>query len=201
MTLWLLTNNLQGLDPIQRAAVTRYLIISPEQGVSDFSQLTFQMRQVMSRINEDIVVDPILLKDSLESQYSTESQLSRLILMFSAISLVVSLMGLYGVLSYIIDRRRKEFGIRRVVGANVLDIFRLLAGRLIPIIGLASIPVSIVSFYAANKWLSQFAYRIEINPIHFVNAFIVVSGLVMLLIVANAFISTFDSPSQALRTE
>ena len=163
--------------------------------------LVGDIRRVLTQVDENIVVDPLFLDASLQSQYVSESSLSRLIITFSVICIAVSMMGLYGVLTYIIDRRRKEIGIRRVAGADALDISRLLAGNLVPVIALASVPASLLGFYAASSWLARFAYRIDISLMYFVNAFAVVAGMTLLMIVIKAVLVTHYSPGRALRSE
>lgn len=203
MTLWLFADDFESLTPVRRASLTRHLIISPASAAAtgDVSMLVGDIRRVLTQVDENIIVDPLFLNASLQSQYVSESSLSRLIITFSVICIAVSMMGLYGVLTYIIDRRRKEIGIRRVAGADALDISRLLAGNLVPVIALASVPSSLLGFYAASSWLARFAYRIDISLMYFVNAFAVVAGMTLLMIVIKAVLVTHYSPGRALRSE
>lgn len=110
-------------------------------------------------------------------QYQQEERLGGLFNIFAVLSLVIAMIGLVGLVTYAAEQRKKEIGVRKVLGASVNQVVMLL-NKNFTILVLVSFAIAVpLAWYAMNDWLSQFPYRIEIS----VGAFII-AGLSMLLI-------------------
>jgi putative ABC transport system permease protein len=101
-------------------------------------------------------------------------------------------MGLFGLVFFAAEKRTKEIGIRKVLGASTLSIIRSLVSEFLILISIAIIIGCSISYYFANKWLKDFAYHIELNAWIFISAALVVTVIVIstLLIIAFRVAST-----------
>lgn len=145
--------------------------------------------------------DITILNQTLQDFYDKESNLSKIIFMLSIISLVISVMGVYGLILFTARVKRREIAIRRINGASTQSIIWLLQkGYLIPI-GIASLIACPVSYLFIKSWLREYPYQVSINPLLFIGAIliiIIISALTMLfqcLRAANA------NPVEVIKTE
>ncbi|MBO6585360.1 MAG: ABC transporter permease [Gracilimonas sp.] len=111
--------------------------------------------------------DPLtyhFLDDKFAEQYATDQKLSRAFTAFAAIAIFIACLGLFGLAAFSAERRTKEIGIRKVLGATVSNIVALLSKDFILLV-LTGFAIAIpIAWYAMNQWLADFAYRIEIGP-------------------------------------
>lgn len=145
--------------------------------------------------------DITFLDDTLRNYYEKEANLSKIIFMLSIISLVISIMGVYGLILFTARVKKREIAIRRINGASTQSIIWLLQkGYLIPI-GIASLIACPVSYLFIKSWLREYPYQVSINPLLFIGAIliiIIVSAMTMLfqcLRAANA------NPVEVIKTE
>lgn len=104
------------------------------------------------------------LDDKFDALYRTEKQLGKIVGAFTAIAIFIACLGLFGLAAFSAERRTKEIGIRKVLGATVSNIVALLSKDFILLV-LTGFAIAIpIAWYAMNQWLSDFAYRIEIGP-------------------------------------
>jgi putative ABC transport system permease protein len=145
--------------------------------------------------------DYFFLDQHFNDQYKADQHFGQVFGMFTLIAIMVACLGLFGLVSYTIVQRTKEIGIRKVLGASVNNILQLLYrdfALLIVIAFVVSIPLA---WYAINKWLETYAFRITINPFLFIIPFFIV------LIIAFATVSFLSvkaalmNPVKSLKTE
>jgi putative ABC transport system permease protein len=117
------------------------------------------------------------LDDDLENLYRREQKLSQVIQYFTFLAIFIACLGLFGLASFTAEQRTKEIGIRKVLGASVASLVALLCKEFTKLVVIAFIVAAPIAFYAMNRWLENFAYRIEIGWLVFV-----ISGLIALLI-------------------
>ncbi|MEX0608199.1 MAG: FtsX-like permease family protein, partial [Balneolaceae bacterium] len=102
--------------------------------------------------------------DKFNAMYRTELRLGRVVALFTFIAIFVACLGLYGLAAFAAERRTKEIGIRKVLGASVADIVRLLSKDFVKLVIIGFIIAIPIAWYAMNIWLADFAYRIELGP-------------------------------------
>ncbi|MEZ5758519.1 MAG: ABC transporter permease [Emcibacteraceae bacterium] len=141
--------------------------------------------------------------DQLEEQYHTEQGEMTMFVAFSALAILIASLGLYGLASFTAERRTKEIGIRKVMGATVYDIVKLLVWQFSKPVMLANLIAWPVSYYAMSIWLEGFAYRIESI---FILGFCAISGIAALMIAwitvaGNSMRVARANPIKALRYE
>ncbi len=141
------------------------------------------------------------VNDSIREAYHQERQLSSLIISFTALAIIIGCLGLFGLASYLAEKRSKEIGIRKVLGANVSRIVYMLSKEYLKIILIANLIAWPVGFYFMNEWLQTFAYRIDINWVIFLLAglsTVLVAGFTVSYQSIKAAVS---NPINALRSE
>jgi putative ABC transport system permease protein len=131
------------------------------------------------------------ISDEVDAQYKTEYKLQQLFTCFSMLIIFLACLGLFGLVSFTAEQRVKEIGIRKVLGAGVGNIVTLISKDYLALVLIAIVMASPIAYYAMNKWLQDFAYRINIQWWVFV-----LTGFLALLI---AFITvSFQSVKAAL---
>lgn len=131
--------------------------------------------------------------------YAKERQAGQVSVAFSFIAIALSLMGISGFTIYIIGLKAKEIAIRKVLGAVLLDIVRLLHGHLFLTILIASLFGGVISFTLVQKWLEDYAYAIRIQAHIFVLATLFTYTVILLIITFQSIRSTETDPILALR--
>tara|TARA_R110002096_G_scaffold426421_1_gene636225 strand:- start:124681 stop:127134 length:2454 start_codon:yes stop_codon:yes gene_type:complete len=142
-------------------------------------------------------------EDAVAEQYRTEEGEATMFAAFSGLAILIACLGLYGLASFSAERRTKEIGIRKVMGANVFDIVKLLLWQFSTPVVIANLIAWPVSFFAMSIWLEGFVYRIESFVIL---SFCLVAGIAALLIAwvtvaGNSMRVARANPIDALRYE
>lgn len=119
------------------------------------------------------------ISDAIAKQYTAEQGQASMFAAFSGLAIFVACLGLYGLASFTADRRTKEIGIRKVMGASVFDVVKLLVWQFSKPVIIANLIAWPISFYAMNVWLENFVYRIEI---YYILGFCLIAGLTAILI-------------------
>lgn len=141
------------------------------------------------------------LDESLATMYLEEQRLGTIVRYASGLSIFVACMGLFGLATLIITRRTKEIGIRKVLGADVSSIIRLVSKEFIIMVTVAAFISFPIAWWVLNKWLQDFAYRVNISWWVFA-----VSGIAALLVALftvsfQAIKAALMNPVKSLRTE
>jgi putative ABC transport system permease protein len=103
------------------------------------------------------------LDETIESIYRTEIRLSRSLTSFTAIAIFLACLGLFGLTSFAAERRTKEIGIRKVLGASAKGIFMMLSKDIAKWVVLAAVVAFPLAYFAMQEWLKRFAYRIDVG--------------------------------------
>jgi putative ABC transport system permease protein len=133
--------------------------------------------------------------------YETETKWKQIISISSALFIFISCIGLLGLVILSIEQRTKEIGIRKVLGAAVSRIIILISKDFIILISIAFLIAVPVGYYFVNKWLEDFAYRINIEWWMFVLAGALVIVIALLTMSFQAIRAAIANPVKSLRTE
>ncbi len=140
-----------------------YLSVKLKAG-SISSSLSFIQAQ-WKQFDKEYPFDYFFLNEKLNHFYQTDFQLLHALNIFSGIAIFIACIGLFGLSMYTAQQRTKEIGIRKVLGASVLQVASLVSKDFIVLIIIAILIASPIAWWAANKWLQDFAYRISIHPL------------------------------------
>ena len=141
------------------------------------------------------------LDDGFEQLHRTEADMSWLFRILSGLLIFISCLGLFGLSTFAVERRTKEIGIRKVLGARVHQIIQLVSVEFLLLVGIALLVASPIAWFAMDHWLGGFAYRISISWWLFALAGIIAIVLVFLTVGAQSFKAAIANPVEALRAE
>jgi len=141
------------------------------------------------------------LDDEFNNMYTSELRLGKVFNIFTGISILLACIGLLGLCSYAAQQRIKEIGIRKIMGAGVTDIIRLMSVDFIKLSLISMVIAFPIAFLTINKWLQSFAYRIDINWWLFALAGVIGLALVLLTTGLLAARAASINPVKNLRTE
>ncbi len=141
------------------------------------------------------------LDKSFEAQYKTDQRSGMLFNVFAGIAIFISCLGLYGLATYTAQVKTKEIGIRKVLGASVVGIIKFLSKDFLKLVIIAIVIATPVAWWAMNKWLEAFAYRITISWWVFATAGILALLIAWITISFKAVKAAVANPVESLRTE
>jgi len=153
------------------------------------------------KYNAGFPFDYAFLDDTYNSMYKVEERTGLLFNIFSAIAIFISCLGLFGLAAYTAQIRTREIGVRKVLGASVTGIIQLLAVDFVKLVIIAIIIAVPVSWYVMNKWLHDFAYKINIGWTVFVIAGFIAILIAVLTISFQSIKAAIANPVKSLRTE
>jgi putative ABC transport system permease protein len=120
------------------------------------------VKSVWDKFAPDYPIEYIFMDENFEKMYLAEDKLKTLLWIFTGIAIFVACLGLFGLAAYAAERRRKEIGIRKVMGAENADIVALLSREFLALIIVSALIAFPLAWYAMQVWLQDFAYRIDI---------------------------------------
>lgn len=141
------------------------------------------------------------LDEEFDKLYSADKKASSLIWSFSAIAVFISCLGLFGLAAFTTERRNKEIGIRKVLGASVPHIVSLVSKEFVYMVLLAMLIAFPVAWLAMSKWLENFAYRINIAWWIFALAAIIALAVAIITVSFQAIKAAMTNPVKSLKTE
>jgi putative ABC transport system permease protein len=141
------------------------------------------------------------LDDDYNKLYLAEQRTSQLFGVAAGLAIMLACLGLFGLAAFTTVQRTKEIGIRRVLGANISDITLLVAKNFLQLVGIAIVIAIPLAWWAGNRWLQDFAFRIPVQAYVFI-ATAIVTALIALCTVGYHTIKTaLSNPVKSLRTE
>lgn len=160
-----------------------------------------RIEKLYKKFNAGFIFDYQFLDEEYEAQYQAEQKVATLSKYFAGLAILISCLGLFGLAAFTAERRLKEIGIRKVLGSSVPGIVYLLSNDFNKIV-LAAILVALpVSYFGANLWLSNFAYKIALEWWYFAGAGFVALAVAWLTVGVQAWKAARVNPVKCLRDE
>lgn len=191
-----ITPQIISLRPDPQFVNTNILI---KMGSTDVKGIIEILEDEWYKIQPELPMDYTLMDDSIKRMYAKERQAGQVSVAFSFIAIVLSLMGITGFTIYIIGLKSKEIAVRKVLGAVLFDIVRLLSKQLLLTILISALIGGTLSFTLVQKWLEDYAYAIRIQPQTFIFATLITYAIILLIITIQSIRSTETNPVLALR--
>jgi putative ABC transport system permease protein len=141
------------------------------------------------------------LDEYFDRQYASERKFEKLFVSFAVLAIIIGCLGLFGLSAYTASQRVKEIGIRKVLGASVPDITKMLSKDFLKLVIIAIIIASPIAWWVMSKWLEDFAYRINISWWIFIVAGALALIIAMLTVSLQAVKAAIANPIKSLRTE
>ena len=143
----------------------------------------------------------VFLDETFNSLYNSEQRTGTLFNAFAAIAIFISCLGLLGLAAYTAQVRTREIGVRKVLGASVSEIILLLATDFVKLVLVAIVIATPVAWYAMNKWLEGFAYKINIGWVVFLLSGTIAVLIAFITISFQSIKAALANPVRSLRTE
>ena len=157
--------------------------------------------KVWKQYNAEMPFRYSFLDDTFNQLYTTETRTGTIFNIFAGIAIVICCLGLLGLAAYTAQVRTREIGIRKVLGASISGIIRLLARDFIALVLIAIVIATPIAWYAMNKWLQDFAYKINIGWTVFVLAGIIAILIAIITISFQSVKAALANPVKTLRSE
>ena len=141
------------------------------------------------------------LDERISGLYKKEDNVSQILKIFAVLSILISCLGLFGLAAYAAETRTKEIGIRKVIGAGVMNLVNLMSKDFVLLVLLGNILAWPLAWYAMHKWLQAFTYRIEIGWGVFAISFLLTLFIAMLTISYHCIKTAVANPVKSLRSE
>lgn len=141
------------------------------------------------------------MDDQFNKLYSSEQQVGRISITFSLLAIVIACLGLFGLVTYAAEQRTKEIGIRKVLGANVPVIVSMIVRDFLKLVIIASVIAFPIAWWGMNKWLLNFAYRVNIGWWIFLIAALFAVAVTLVTISYQAIKAAVANPTKSLRSE
>ncbi len=157
--------------------------------------------KLYAKFSPEFPLDYSFIDKDYQSLYVSEQRIAVLSRYFAGLAVIISCLGLFGLAAFTAQKRQKEIGIRKVVGASVGSVVLLLSGEFLRLVVLAGLIAFPLSWWAMHQWLNGFAYHIHLSPWQFVLAGIAVLILTLLTTGYQAIRAAVVSPTISLRAE
>lgn len=176
-----------------------YIIIKTKAGkVKEALAILTKMNK---KYNPEYPVTFTFAQDVFNKQYKNEQVVAKLSNVFMSLSIFISSLGLFGLVAFTVGQRTKEIGVRKVLGATVFSITKLISIDFIKFIFYAIVVATPLSWILMSEWLGHFAYKIELQIILFILAAISIILLSIIIIGVESMKAAFANPVDALRNE
>ncbi|MBK7871956.1 MAG: FtsX-like permease family protein [Saprospiraceae bacterium] len=175
------------------------MIIKAE--TEDYAKFISQLETTWKSQVPAVPFEYTFIDQEVQQQYEADRRLSRIINSFTFLTILISCLGLFGLAMFTAEQRTKEIGIRKVLGAGVSNIITLISKDFIKLVIIAMIIASPVAWWGMNKWLGDFAYRVDIQWWMFVLAGVAAIAVALITVSFQAIKAALANPVDSLRSE
>lgn len=168
---------------------------------SDIPAAVASLQKSWDSFSTGFPLEFVFLDDVIERLYTSEVVQGKIFRLFSIISVLIACFGILGLASYISSQRRKEIGIRKVLGATAGQVSSLLMKDLLSLVVIANVIAIVVAYWAILNWSTSFAYRAPMNPLLFILGALIVFVVALIIVGFNASKVATENPTSALRSE
>ena len=175
------------------------VIVRAKPGTTESTVKTLE--KINTTLNPSTPFSFGFIDQDLANLYKGEQQMGKLFNIFTILALFISCLGLYGLSAFIAEQRTKEIGVRKILGASVFNIIRLLSLNFIKIVLVAIIAAIPLSWLAITKWLDSFAYRVNVDWIVFAIASLASLLVALLTVSFESMKAATVNPVESLRRE
>ena len=160
-----------------------------------------KMEAVFKEVVPTTPFDYQFMDDAYQRKFEAEERIGQLAAIFAALAILISCLGLFGLAAYMAEKRTKEIGIRKVLGASVTNLWQLLSQEFILLISIACLLASPIAYYFANNWLTDFTYKIDVSWTLFLLVGVGALLITVLTVSFQAFRAALMNPVEAIKSE
>ena len=159
------------------------------------------LKKIWASSVPDVPLQYAFVEEKVNQQYGNENKMQGVFYAFAGLSLLIACLGLFGLSIYVVERKVKEIGIRKVLGASVPGLVNLLSKDFLKLVLIAIAIATPISWISMNEWLKDFAYRINVNWMVFIVAGLSAVLIALLTVSVKAIKAAIANPVKSLRTE
>jgi putative ABC transport system permease protein len=167
----------------------------------DFSNTLAQIEKTWKSVAPGQPFNYYFMEESFNNTYQSEQRLGRIFTIFTILSILIACLGLFGLAAFNAEKRTKEIGIRKVLGASVPQITYKLSIDFLKLVCIAVVVSIPLAWYAMNKWLEDFSYRIEIGWGVFALAIFLAMIISIITVSYQSIKAAMVNPVESLRSE
>lgn len=182
-------------DPEHVLPIT--LRIRPEEVAGTLAAL----EQTWNRLSPAWPFEYAFMDESLDALYRADEKVGQIFGAFAAIAIAIACLGLLGLAAFTVERRTKEIGIRKVLGASTSGVIALLSKEFLQLVLLANLIAWPAAYFAAKRWLEEFAYRVDLGLTAFLLAAVTALVIAFVTVSLQALKAAMTKPVEALRYE
>lgn len=182
-------------------AFTAFRTFSIKMKPGDIAGSIEALRKQWSLLLPGAPFEYTFMDDTLKKLYRTEIQLQRASYVVTTLSFIIVLLGILGLISLSVQKRAKEIGIRKVLGSTVKGIIALFMKEILSTILIAGLLACPLAYFLVNNWQSNYAYRIQVSPVPFIAAILVLGLFTTVVVVAQTIKTALMNPANSLKTE
>ncbi|MBA4058195.1 MAG: hypothetical protein C0490_25995, partial [Marivirga sp.] len=159
------------------------------------------LKNIYERYHSAFPLEYAFLDETYNQRYRSEMIIGQLVNVFAFIAIFISCLGLFGLATFTAEQRTREIGIRKVLGASVAGIIKLLSKDYLKLVIIAFLIICPIAYFITDKWLQQFAYRISVSWIVFFTTGILAIIIALLTISVQTIRAATVSPTRSLKSE
>jgi putative ABC transport system permease protein len=179
----------------------RYDYVIASVASPNFEQTVKTIERSWKMLIHDAPFEYSFLDQTIQKQYDEDRKVSKIISSFGIIAMIICALGLYGLSSYMAERRFKEIGIRKVMGASIMQIVVMMSAEFVRLVLIAFVIAVPVAYFGMSKWLEGFAYKISPGWFVFAMAGLVALAIALVTISFESIKSAMGNPIDSLRSE
>ncbi|MEB0260989.1 MULTISPECIES: ABC transporter permease [unclassified Mucilaginibacter] len=192
----------KAIGPLaMRVIPNKFRVFSVEISSTDVKKTVVDIETLWKKIVPQRPLEYSFLNEKFNQQYQAEIKFSQLFGLFTMLAIGIACFGLFGLALFSVKQRRKEIGIRKVIGASVVQITALLSIEFVSLVIIAIVIACPVALFIMSKWIQAFAYRIEIGWWVFVNGSLTAITIALITISYQAVRAAIANPVKSLRSE
>ncbi|WP_153800070.1 ABC transporter permease [Foetidibacter luteolus] len=192
---------------LHEAITPLLMVLQPESGIivkvraEHISDLLAGIKTQWQKLTSEEPFSYAFMDELYNQTYAAEQKTGRILNIFTALTIIVACMGLFGLATYTAERRSKEIGIRKVLGASVAQVTTMLSGDFLKLVAIGCVIAFPLSYFVMHKWLQDFAYRIDMSWWMFLLAAAAAILIAVATVSFQAIKAALVNPVKSLRNE
>ena len=169
---------------------------------ADFEAVCDHSRRCVERLGPDC--EPLeirFLDEDINAQYARERRITTIVGLFTVLAVVIALMGVFGIVLFETQHRRREVAIRKVMGATTQEVLRLFNRRYVVLVTVCFLIAAPVGYWAVDRWLGAFAYRVPLHWWLFAAAYVMVLAVTVATVTFCSWRTANENPADCVKTE
>lgn len=183
------------------ASRNEYIFVTTSIAAGNYDTFIEETKALWANLNPNTPFESMLLSQQVKQQYEADNRMAMMITSFTSIAIIISCLGLYGLSIYVAERKTKEIGIRKVMGASVASIVSMLSTDFLKLVAIAFFIAVPISYYFMREWLQTFSFRVELSAWIFIAAGMISFFIAWFAVGFESVKAAINNPVDSLRNE